>query len=351
MAQMGRRWTNPKQYKPYKPYRQYKVLFFVTMILGLCFLPWFLLPYAALLPYTNERRLYLHTNLIGGIGNRMFIFQSSLGLSSHTKRSFIVSNSDISLLSEVFDLSLFSPHYTPFRWIFKLSTFDNLSEEFYNAYSNKLVEEILFSDNDVHLTNSYLQHPDYLKHVKKDLKNNAITLKWNFLPSIMDAARKTLYGHSRWVGVHLRRFPENHFVDPTPDVDLVRGAIKNALAPLLLEDEDVCVIVFSNDIEWARETLLKNGVYRCIKFSDESEKILGTDWSTNGGRDMASLTLCHSVVLTGGTFGYFAGLLHEGEGKVYLFEKSPFSGLPPVVDGDFDRATLNRGNASDWVLY
>lgn len=78
-----------------------------------------------------------------------------------------------------------------------------------------------------------------------------------------------------------------------------------------------CAMIFSNDPFWAKENLKS---IRCAQFVEneilEDPELPGKSernnaWATHQSRDMAAMTMCHYLILTVGTYGYFGGILHD----------------------------------------
>ena len=135
----------------------------------------------------------------------------------------------------------------------------------------------------------------------------------------MRAARRLLPA-SNSVCVHRRYFPAKHLenrehVCPTPE----------ALQQLLTRiSAGKTVVVFSNDIARAKTEIattsiqfVDSGAIKQFQSGDRAE-VLPTD-ADLVARDFAALTICDDLVVTCGTFGGFAGVLHSGKGSVFYF--------------------------------
>jgi hypothetical protein len=145
---------------------------------------------------------------------------------------------------------------------------------------------------------------------------------------------------SKWVGLHVRRYPDRHTAEPRPSTEAMERQVNQVLqhceesltpsqkTTSLNNSLDsssfslCCALIFSHDPPWAQKYL--TGI-KCSRFVHneflEDPGLQGktgrnNGWATHFGRDMAAMTMCDSLVLTVGTFGYFSGILHGQEAAV-----------------------------------
>ena len=161
----------------------------------------------------------------------------------------------------------------------------------------------------------------------------------------------------KWVGVHVRRFPDRHKVEAPPSPESIVQQVNKVLSVCeqSLDHDSVqnkrnvmckmhrlspcCALIFSNDPPWCKEHIIN---ITCVRFveneflpdpglMDHHERNNG--WATNFGRDMAAMAVfCDYLILTVGTFGYFSGILHgqQRDREVYVYARSTFARLKYV---------------------
>jgi hypothetical protein len=112
------------------------------------------------------------------------------------------------------------------------------------------------------------------------------------------------------VGIHVRK---TDFYKDMTSTDYFVAAID--LLEQRLGHQRLCFVVITDHPEWVRESLLPilKGRSPCVHFSESSI-----------GVDMCQMTLCKHMIMSSGTFGYFAALLKEKEGLV-LYDRYFFS--------------------------
>lgn len=254
-----------------------------------------------------RRRVTGH--MMGGIGNNMWIYQSLHGIARATSSELLLAETELSKLREVFMLD--ASAYTNADGV-NTSAFAVQNEARYDRFTPFNVT------SDTRIT-GYLQHPGYLGVLAP--------FPWVFHDSVVEAAKVVLAGHTEWIGVHVRRFPKRHLIDLMVPASAYQAAIDHALQVAAAADAQRCVLVTSNDIPWAKAHIHAP----CLRFAPNAflaDPMLpdATEpreaHAENGGRDLAALTMCHTLILTGGSFGYFAGMLHAGGGPVHIYAGS-----------------------------
>lgn len=288
----------------------------------------------------------LAMRLVGGLGNRMFQLQGLLGVAAASESTPMVNEADLSLLREVFEVDMT-----------RLTTTDARIESL-PLHRHRMRERSLYDFTRFDLSKcahvggcqleGYLQSLQYLDALAPlGLRGpEELSKLWRIKEEHLVAAKQLFESVGRqsggarsveaWVGVHVRRFPEQH-PDGTPSAANLRAALRTAVGELEDRHTYACVMVFSNDPMWALGFLRdhdrvdggtihsSNGhrPLQCIHAAPNewrkdpmlpsNDTLRGEAWATQTGRDLAALTqLCDRLVLTSGTFGVIAGLLHGG---------------------------------------
>ena len=238
------------------------------------------------------------------LGNNMFVFQSLLGIAKSNHLRPVFARDDLQDLNRTFALD----H----------SRFDIKSSEAYEDGGNFDHFEALPSlrRNVNTRIGRYLQNIEYFLPLKQSLRSF-----WTLRPRHVRAARRLLPA-SNSVCVHRRYFPAKHLenkehVCPTSD------ALQQLLTRL---SAGKTVVVFSNDIARAKAEIAATsiqfvdpGATNLFQSGDRDRaEVLPID-ADLVARDFAALTICDDLVVTCGTFGGFAGVLHSGKGSVYYF--------------------------------
>jgi hypothetical protein len=139
----------------------------------------------------------------------------------------------------------------------------------------------------------------------------------------------------------VRRFPDRHSKETGPEPEAMERQVnevlqqcEDSLSPSELfrgqcishdppsrggggSLSTCCAVIFSNDPSWAKENLksipcaqfVENEILEDPALPGRSER--NNAWATHQSRDLAAMTMCHYLILTVGTYGYFGGILHD----------------------------------------
>jgi hypothetical protein len=313
-----------------------------------------------------QRRHKIYADLIGGLGNQLWIWFSSQGIAQKNSAIAAYSYTNIRMLDSVFQLN----RSFDFELIDATSENNSLPvlhwwEKGYDSYDSDVE---IHGDTQLH---TYLQNPKYAAN-SSDLFAQSVAAKLHFHPTVLQDAKELLHrmgtcsttnshGQSQnqavvktWVGVHVRRFPDRHTAESLPSSALIVQQIQSVMARhcqtderrhtnssnnstmITCDDKDeannlrhlapCCALVFSNDPPWVREQIRPNGQEQqfCIQYVDNEFlqdpeirprrikiKPRRNGWATHFGRDMATLSMCDHLIITVGTYGFFSGLLHQ----------------------------------------
>ena len=163
-------------------------------------------------------------------------------------------------------------------------------------------------------------------------------------PQVLDAAKKILPGVPECVALHLRFFPANH---------LKAGINECSTGPVLqqqideLATKEKCLFVFSNDAQRASEMVTAP----CVHYVNPGQTEIRSDSGERHpvglyevARDFAALTLCDDLIISCGTFGISAAVLHSGAGNVYWWPQDP--GSRHVLQSPVSKAWISYPAAS-----
>jgi hypothetical protein len=246
------------------------------------------------------------------------------------------------------------------------------------------------------LSSFFLQNPKYLANTPNNFAQEA-RQRLQFQPcSVLTEAHELLRGMAgtiagcnatdetttivkKWVGMHVRRFPDRHISEPLPSVPAMVAQINRVLqrchqdhaaetqhvsTPCATTGDEngdsqtnvtlasCCALIFSNDPDWAKMKI-RATCTRCVQFVDnellEDPALKGlagrqNGWATNYGRDSAALSLCDCLVITVGSFGYFAGILHGGHGGKHdhiIYQQVPILVMLQPREHDKRMFTMN----------
>ena len=240
---------------------------------------------------------YLTAKIIGGLGNQMWIYQSVHGIARYNDKLAAFDINEIAELNRTFDLS---------QHIFRIRKKESYQHG--GIYDN--FESIPKVDKLHHVEiGNYLQNAKFFEPLGTSFK-----AFYNIRPYFLDLAKVIVPKNS--VCIHRRYFPDNHNHNVCPSSQAMQYFLNSIPA-------GKHVLVFSNDLARARKemiakniTFVDNGPVD-LNFRNVQEKRPTNPQLTS--RDFAALTICDNLVVTCGTFGGFAGILHSGNGKVFYF--------------------------------
>ena len=289
----------------------------------------------------------IYAHLIGGFANKLWIFISIQGIARKTgSRLVYVDGRDFRLIDDAFVLD-----YKQFTLVNGSDIFSRKSEV--HGYPTSGYRPIKKIKRNTRIK-GFLQNPRYFA---ANADNFAKTLDLEFRPSVVTEATDLMreLGSCRdqagsreemvvkkWVGLHVRRFPDRHTIELGPEADAMERKVNEVLQQCevsLSRKERIrgkpdhfcshdpsrgggslspcCAMIFSNDPSWAKENLksircaqfVANEILEDPEFPGESER--KNAWATHQSRDLAAMTMCHYLILTVGTYGYFGGILHD----------------------------------------
>ena len=337
---------------------------------------------------TDEVVRWMTVRIVGAarLGNQMFAHASLLGLAAHNGYRPVVSVDDNRLLVSYFDLK--TPVWsTARRRVMLRSAFDAFSWRTYNdglpcGYENRsqfiggdVDDDAMFVDKSVVLF-GYFQSWRYFDSIRDDVRR-----EFRFKESTVDAAHAFLLRARRkhrrrrrsssWttepptgssiksgyngngtsnlfsttmtstiitVGVHVRRddMLSKHSVErgyTVATAEYLRRAVE-FFEDRYGTDGRLLFVVCSDDLQWSRDNWPQR---QLLGVGDDGERtalpVRSVEFSTASRRpevDLAILSSCDHVIMTVGTFGWWAAFLAGGT-TVY-YKDFPDPGSPLAVE-------------------
>lgn len=247
-----------------------------------------------------------------GLGNQIFCFAAVVYVAELTGRQIAVKNFDHYItIDEVFQLNVeryndLCPCYT-------------IHEQQHLAYREDIDKEVVNNPNALNksiLVGGYRQSWKYTMAIDRRLRKHLV-----FKPEIQTFAEKYLkdnipHGWNKAgfirVGIHVRRGDitnDKHFIRygyTVPNDNYFRKAM-NYFTNRYIQSR-IQFIAVSNDLNWTREHVtLRNS---SAISSDFVNVIFPTGHSS--GQDLAILSFCDHVIMSTGTFGWWAAWLAKG---------------------------------------
>lgn len=245
-------------------------------------------PYHKLSSNIIDRNPRVYGTLIGRLGNQLFQWASLQGIASKNSMSTCVRVGDTFQSSSIFSVFTAIPNTCSV----KQSNIPHVGEAGkYATYRD------LHFENSV-VVDGYLQS---YKYFPPDLYN-----RLKFKEAIVTKAKAQITDEKTNIGIHVRhrhqlevdylRFPPNDYFE-------------NVMSQFRRDYPNAFFYVASDDVAWCRQQTF---------FQRSDVKII----ENNPGLDMAVLASCDHVVLTVGTFGWWAAFLgaHRNGGKVVYYK-------------------------------
>lgn len=242
------------------------------------------------LAYTQPRETkIIYHHLIGRCGNQLFQTASILGIAARNSASVCMSGNEI---SKYFEGTPPSCSTTKPKSLKKISE----NRQYATFHDFKL-------SNDVELTGYFQSYRYFSRDVRSQVK---------IKKSIINLAQKTLYmfQSKTLVGIHMRRFETKRAYLRIPPNQYFINAKKFFTEKYI----DVQFVVTCDDTEWCmnQSFLLQDNVYIVKK---NNEPVV----------DMAILAACHHIILSVGTFGWWAAFLGpDAKGGTVVYYDSVF---------------------------
>lgn len=188
------------------------------------------------------------------------------------------------------------------RKIFRLRlTYDN---EINEMPARMLIAPFIYNEN-IYF-NGFWANIRYVDEVKEIL-HQQLTFNYNMEGKNLELADKLKKVNN--VSVHVRRgdFLKSEKLSSCCDLEYYRKAFK----VFMDIDQDVLFVVFSDDIDWARENIIF------------SPNVIFVDWNTgaNSSIDMLMMSLCNNNIIANSTFSWWAAWLNNNPNKIVIAPK------------------------------
>lgn len=291
------------------------------------------------LAYPNCEPFVLFKGLMGGIGNRLWMYLSSVGLAKKNGCALVLPNSSFSMIAEIFQVNEDEVNVTLVSNGYSKAQFGEYKEPNYFTYTplNSTKNTVI---------KGYLQNHQYIADTPDELADSIhLDFKLSILEEACQLQNSMAYCQDNatdlpvvtaWVGLHVRRWPDKRRIEPEPSPEEIVPFVNSVLEDCMRKQggsqknatcrnsdgtsmtlSSCCALIFSNDPDWTRSNL---GTIQCAQFVENdflADPLLSNHgskrnngWASNYGRDMAALSLCDYLVITVGTFGYWAGIFH-----------------------------------------
>ena len=235
------------------------------------------------------------------LGNRMFQVASLLGIAMSNNLIPIYRKISVFEHDDKAWWNIYWLRYTKY-WV---TIKEDASTIFYNDSS---ALSVLYPRQDI-LIGKYLQSFRYFKDISDILRQeftftNVIRLKAITFYLKLNESLKAQLLTSTLIGIHVRR---TDMLDPSlgrnsPNISYYENAINYYKTKI---QQPLIFIVCSDDIHWAKTSM--RHLSENIVFSDERRPAV----------DLAILSLCDHVIMSVGTFGWWAGYLAGGQVVYY----------------------------------
>lgn len=247
---------------------------------------------------SSKKRSVVIKEMVGRLGNQMFEYASALGIAHRKKGTVCIADKE---WEEDSKEDLIKVCVGPFKRCNNIKGPITLVPE--DAYAKYDPSPFLVSGNveiETDLDQGFLQSWKYFQPVKKE-----VLKKFKFKRAIASRAEryidKAKAGKTTVIGIHIRRgdhiglgymrFPPMSY-------------FKKAQQYFRKKYKKVKFVIATNDRAWAREN-----------FKSKDTEIITS--SKSAPEDMAILTMCSGLIMSLGTFSWWAGYLGKGQVVYY----------------------------------
>jgi len=241
--------------------------------------------------FGERRNIYITANLVGGLANNMWIYQSVHGIAKHN-----------------YMVPVFNKKSYGYKALQDMFVLDDQSINDMEFTHKATYDDMCYKNGECDLPNlqestkigKHLQSIHFFRPMGKTLKD-FYTIKAKHKQDALELIKNTD------ACIHVRIFPESHLkmgnnICPTMDkvIDIVTK----------FANQMKRIKIFSNDLDFIKKHISTNS---WVSFADSDAS------ETTRYRDFAALTMCNDLIVTCGTFSGMAAALHSGNGDVYYF--------------------------------
>jgi len=284
---------------------------------------------------------YLITNILGGLGNQLFCYYSSLSLATNKKLKLFIDNHDYKFYRKDrgFILDKFNIKFNVVEKDilkeFKYMPLTKLDFYFLNKFkinvfkkNNKILrenedynlDEVLGRIKPNSYIQGYLQNVNYLIDVKKIMQREITLYKTNRV--IEQLSRKIRNSNS--CSVHVRR--GDYLIKPFNSIYNIcsQKYYKNSFEVVTSKIEKPHYFIFTDDIEWTKK-----------EFNNIENKTFISDYNLKNYQEFYLLSICKNHIISNSTFSFIAAWLNYNNNLV-IEPKNWFKNKPSgnkIVDG------------------
>ena len=269
----------------------------------------------------------------GRLGNLLFQYSATIGIANYTNRKAVFDKEMLSLTNIFPQLKVNVVNKPPKSWkkITERAVWD-FDEKFFNLpMENVTIDGYVSSFR-------YFEKllPWFYRDVLAQFDRVLLTKAEHFLQNVKEQYEARNNGTvPKTVCVHVRRGDKatkfardvmSHRLPPPED-------ILNAMKYMESEKKHAAFIIASDTKEWCRQHLHRPNVY--------------VSNLTSFYEDFVLMSNCDDMIMTVGTFGWWASWLTSQRGGTVMYYKFPF------VEGSKKDKLLNRHNSfpEDWIPY
>jgi hypothetical protein len=240
----------------------------------------------------------------GGLGNQMFQYAAGKKLSLiHNCKLKLATNWYKDSNDRTFDLGQYKIPGT---------VIIGSSRQIFNFYRKTVKEEevknqpeIFFTIDNGSILDGYWQNPDYFKDIESELRDEfKLKVHKTFFTDLDDKVR---------VSIHVRRGDYLQNKNLAIHGVLPKNYYSEAISIIERSTKIDEIIIFSDDIKWAKENLIFS--YKTV-FSDS--------FSNSAAEDMILMSKCKHNILANSTFSWWATWLNNNKNKIVIAPKKWF---------------------------
>ena len=275
------------------------------------------------------------SKIIGGLGNQLFQYASSLALAKSMNADLFLdlssfynrkyNNPEGFLLKRLFDINLPSPGIFEYYKVLGLAScffrirskinFSTMTDNYLSQVNYIDLEKKFFNfkNNNCYLE-GYWQSEEYFKNTKETLLKDLVFKKNEISNKSVKLAKKLQDENS--VSIHVRRkdYITNEVYKKIYK-ELSENYYKSAIQEMSLRIKEPKFYIFSDDIEWAR----KQKYFKNLNIVYNHESI--GSWE-----DMFLMSSCKNNIIANSSYSWWGAWLNKNPNKIIIAPKKWFNG-------------------------
>ena len=270
----------------------------------------------------------------GWIGNQMFQYASLRGIAANRGYDFCIPPNDDTrltnyLLHEVFKLESLK-YICYIGGLYKHPTSDDICHSTSFNFNQQFFDECPDNVN----ISGFFQSEKWFKNIEEGIRKD-----FTFKDEIIEPCLEMIDGFDNPIFLHVRR--TDYLERSDYHYNLSLEYFKDALNKF---DEDIPVLVFSDDIAWCKEQELFKGDR--FSFSETQDRLSMTSFISNQGYkegplvpyyDLCLMTLCDGAIISNSSFSWWGAWLQNNNRHIISPSKYKWAGR------------MNNSNYSDVV--